>query len=174
MDFNGTTYFNEMKTMVDAAIEKLLKEKPDYEVFAISIWTDANAAASSFNIDSKKNSDEKVDQSNKWSEKYYQQYIAEGDLEQAKLFEPTAARNCNPADFDLRDFEEINNLSIPEDWEEETEGQCWDLLDPILQQIGDYAFEKSAELKRHPDFELAVNGREDWYEFTWPKNKENG
>src|SRR5882724_2391193 len=48
-------------------------------------WTDPNASANSINFDSKLNSDKKIESSNKWAKKYYDQYLAEGDLEQAKL-----------------------------------------------------------------------------------------
>jgi hypothetical protein len=169
MEFDQIAYIAEMKAMVNRSIDRLTQEKPDFEIFTVSLWTDANAAASSISFDSKGNSDKKVGESNAWNEKYYKQYIKEGDFAQAKLFEPTNSRNCNPADFELRDFEEIDNESMPDNWEDETDGECWDILDPILQKIGEYAFEKLSQRKINSDFELAVNGRLDWYEFTWPK-----
>ena len=171
MKFEKAIFIVEMKDMVDKAIRRLIIEKPDFEVFTASIWTDPNASASSINFDSKLNSDKKIESSNNWAKKYYDQYLAEGDLEQAKLFEPRTGRNCNPADFELRDFGEIKNSSIPSDWETETEGRCWAKLEPALTEIGDYAFEKIRQLKTHSDFELSANGRLDWYQFTWPKDR---
>ncbi len=169
MDFDENTYTLEMKTLIDSAIEKLSKEKPGFEIYTVSIWTDANAAVSSINFDSKANSDAKVEESNAWSKKYFDEYTAEGDFEQAKLFEPTGTRNCSPADFELRDYVLLNNASIPEDWEEQSDGDCWDTLGPLLQQVGKYAFDILVAANIAPDFELSVNGREDWYEFTWAK-----
>ena len=167
MEIHKVVYLNEMKSMVNDAIEKIRKEKPDFEIFTVSIWTDPSASASSINFDSKDNSDKNANESYEWNKKHYDTFIAEGDLAQAKLFEPTENRNCNPADFALSDFCEIENLSIPEDWEEETEGECWDILEPLLKEIGEYAYLKIKVLNVHSDFELSVNGRQDWYEFTW-------
>ena len=39
-----------------------------------------------------------------------------------------------------------------------------------LKEIGEYAFNNIDRLKIHPDFELSVNGSQDWYEFTWKKD----
>jgi hypothetical protein len=169
LTFDKKAYLGEMQEMIDRAITRLKNEQKDFKVFTISLWTDPDAAASSFNIDSKENSDKKVEKSNEWNRRYYDQFVSEGDLEQAKLFEPTAIRNCNPADFALRDFEEINHSAIPPDWEMETEGECWNDLEPALKEIGEKCFEMCKDLNLEGDFELSVNGRNDWYEFTWTK-----
>jgi hypothetical protein len=166
MNFKRETYINEMKTMVDKAVEKIINEKISFEIYTMSIWTDPNASISSICLDSKINSDEKIKQSNEWNKKYYDQYIAEGDLKQAKLFEPLT-RNCNPADFHLCEFVEIKNKSIPTNWEDKTGGNCWEDLEPVLKEIGEYAFKKTQELNIHSEFQLSVNGRQDWYEFIW-------
>ncbi len=165
--FNKDLYINEMAEFIDNAFSKIVKEKPDFMIYTLSIWTDPNSSASSINFDSKLNSDQKIKQSNEWNKKYYDQYLAEGDLEQAKLFEPLTTRNCNPADFELRDIIEIRNRSIPKNWEDRTDGECWKYLEPALKEIGEYAFSKIDRLKIHSDFELSVNGSQDWYEFTW-------
>src|SRR5687767_2013054 len=110
MEFRRDQYLCEMKGMVNKAIERLKKEKSDFEVYSLNIWTDPNTAASSINFDSRTNSDVKVGEANGWSRKYYEKYMAEGDLDQARLFEPTD-RNRNPAEFELSDFEELINSS---------------------------------------------------------------
>lgn len=158
--------------MVNKAIERIVLEKPKFEIYTVSIWTDPNAAVSSINFDSKRNSDKNVRRSNEWSKKYHDQFVAEGDLEQAKLFEPRTGRHCNPADFELRNFELINNPSIRvKDWEFQTNGRCWTTLQPVLKEIGAYAFKKLLKLNIHADFELSVNGKKDWYQFTWPQKR---
>lgn len=164
--FNRDKYLSEMKGMVDKAIDRLSKEKSDFEIYSINIWTDPSAAASSINFDTKKNSETKVNESNEWNKKYFDKYTEEGDIEQAKLFEPIE-RNCNPADFELRDFEEVSNSSFPENWEENSNGKCWNVLEPALKEIGEYSFNLIKKYKIHSDFELSVNGRQDWYEFIW-------
>lgn len=166
MRFDKDKYLSEMKGMVDKAVHRLKTEKQDFEIYSLSIWTDPNAATSSINFDSKSNSDLKVAKSTEWNKKYYDMYTADGDLDQAKLFEPIT-RNCNPADFELRDFEELSNSSIPDNWEENTKGECWDILEPALKEVGEYALDKIKNEKIHSDFEMSVNGRQEWYEFTW-------
>jgi hypothetical protein len=170
MAFNRTVFILEMKDLIEKAVQRVSSEKPDFLIFTASIWTDPDACVSSINFDSQANSDKKIESSNKWAKKYYEQYLAEGDLEQAKLFEPRTGRNCNPADFELRDFEEIKNQSMPNHWEAESNGRCWTKLEPALKEIGDYAFERIAKLNIHSNFELAVNGKLDWYQFTWPQS----
>ena len=64
-----------MKSMVDRAINGLKKNKPDFEIFTLSIWTDPNAATSSIGLDSKSNSDNQVKRSNEWNKKYYDKYM---------------------------------------------------------------------------------------------------
>jgi hypothetical protein len=167
MKFNRDTYIKEMKSMVDKSIDKLLIEKPGYEIYTMSICTDPDSATSSINFDSKGNSDNKVKKLNENNKKYFAYHVAEGEFEQAKFFENSILRNCNPADFELPDYNEINNLSIPVGWEVKTKGSCWDELGPALKEIGDYTYAKIKGLTTHPDFELSVNGRLDWYELTW-------
>jgi hypothetical protein len=166
MSFDRDKYLSEMKDMVDKAVLRLKTENKDFEIYSLSIWTDPSASASSISFESKKHSDLKVAKSNDWNKKYYEMYTAEGNFEQAKLFEPIT-RNCNPADFELRDFEELSNSSIPDNWEEKTKGACWDILEPALKEIGDYTLDIIRNETLHSDFEISVNGRQDWYEFTW-------
>jgi hypothetical protein len=167
MPFDKINYLKEMKSMVDKAIEKLQTEKSILKIYSVSIWTDPNAAASSINIDTKANSDKQVEQANSYDKKKYDEFLAEGNLEMAELFKTTAERNCNPADFILRDFIEIEHPDFDENWESESDGKCWALLIPTLTEIGEYAFEKIQSLNLENDFELAVNSDRDWYDKTW-------
>lgn len=166
--FDKSLYIKEMTKMVDEAARRLQIEKPTFKIYTASIWTDPNAAASSISFDSKENSLTNVKKSTKWSKKYYVQYLAEGNLEQAELFKPIeVTRDCNPADFELRDFEETIHKSFPESWESVTEGQCWKKLEPALIEVGNFAFEKIKSLNVEYDFELSINSERDWYDKTW-------
>jgi hypothetical protein len=166
--FDKALYLKEMKKMVDEAINRLQAEKPSLSIYTVSIWTDPNAAMSSINFDSKENSLAKVEKANEWSIKYYEQYLAEGDLEQAELFKPiNGTRIVNPADFLLRDFEQIKNRSFPANWEGDTDGKCWKHLNPALTEVGDYAFLRIKNLNVENGFELAVNSEQDWYDKIW-------
>lgn len=167
MKFNKQVYLNEMRQLVDDALEKMQTQHADFEVFTASIWTDPNAAASSINFDSKENSDKENERANAWAKIHYDTYMAEGNIEQAAFFAPRFERNCNPADFLLRDFVECVNTSIPLNWEEKTKGKCWNVVEPLLKEVGEYAFEQLKQLKITTDFELSVNDREDWYGFIW-------
>lgn len=166
--FDKTLYLSEMMTMIDKAISRLQSEKPDFKIYTASIWTDLNAVASSIGFDSKENSLNNVKKSNEWNKKYYDQYIEEGDLDQAELFKPNeGTRICNPANFELRDFEEATHKSFLENWENETDGKCWKDLEPALVEIGEIYFPKIKTLNVEDGFELSINSEQDWYDKTW-------
>lgn len=169
MAFDKENYLTEMKSMVDKAIERLKAEKPEFVIYTVSIWTDPNAAASAISFDSHRNSLLKVRESNEFDKQQYEELIAEGDFESAQLFKPETwmQRNCNPADFELRDFEEIHHPDIPINWEYEKGGRCWPQLKPALTEIGNYAFKKIQTMPIEPDFELAINSKKDWYDKIW-------
>jgi hypothetical protein len=170
-NFNTQLYQLEMTNLVDEAIAKINTEKPDFLIFTVSIWTEANAAISSVCIDSEVNSKMKVEKGNERNKEYYERFIQEGDLEQAELFKPVETRNYNPADFELRDYVEMPNKSFQINWEETSRGKCWKLLERELIKIGREAFDKFRKCKIHDNFELSVNGRNDWCEFTWNDSK---
>jgi hypothetical protein len=166
--FDKALYFSEMTTMIDKAIRRLQSEKLGFRIYTASIWTDPNASVSAISFDSKKNSLDKVDKSNEGNKKYYDQYIEEGDLDQAELFKPIEeTRVCNPADFELKNFEEIAHKSFPANWETKTNGKCWKDLEPALIQIGEIYFQKIKKLNIEEGFELSINSERDWYDKTW-------
>jgi len=167
MKFKSTAYIAEMKQLVDQSLEKIARENPDFEIYTIGIWTDANAAASAVNFDSKRNSDEKCQRSNEFNKKQNEYWITQGDCKMAELFQQQLHRNCNPADFELRNFLTITNRSVPRHWEEKTDGAYWAELEPALKEVGEYAFQTMGKVKMHADIEVGVNGKLDWYQFTW-------
>lgn len=69
--------------------------------------------------------------------------MAAGDIEMAQLLNPiNDTRMGNPADYDLRNYRLIMHRSFPKDWESDTEGLCWEQLEPALVEIGNYCFSK--------------------------------
>jgi hypothetical protein len=171
MKFKYSMYIDEMKKLIDDALDKINRENPEFEIYTVSIWTDANAAASAINFDSKSNSDIKCRKSNEFNEEQKKYWTSRGGIEMAKLFEPETGRNCNPADFHLRNFSTIKNRSVPSRWEERTDGKCWTELEPALKEVGEYTFQKMTAAKVRSDLEVGVNGKLDWYQFTWAKVK---
>ncbi|KAB1231596.1 hypothetical protein [Chryseobacterium viscerum] len=169
MLFNKENYLAEMKQMIDNALHRLKAEKPKFIIYSVSIWTDPNAASSAISFDSLKNSVREVHLSNEFDKEQYDEFIAEGDVDSAELFKPETwiKRNCNPANFELKDFEEISHPNIPINWEYEKGGRCWQQLKPALTEIGNYAFKQIQKMTIEEDFELAVNGKNDWYETVW-------
>ncbi|WP_146153479.1 hypothetical protein [Adhaeribacter arboris] len=157
-----------MENLINKAIDKM-KSNDAFKIYTASIWTDPNAAASSISFDSEENSILKVKSSDEFLKKHYDRLIAKGEFEEAQSFLPETRRNTNPADFELRDLVEISNLSFPINWEEESDGACWNELEPLLLKIGEQTFHRLQELNLHQEFKLAVNGPEDWYEHIWKK-----
>ncbi|WP_139924114.1 hypothetical protein [Hymenobacter sp. DG01] len=169
MPFDKVHYLNEMRAMIDKAFARMHIIHPIYEVYTVSIWTDPNAGASSISFDSKMHSDQQNARFNELLQRHQLRLSAVEDQQKSEVFEPLTGHNDNPADFEIPDFEEVQHECIELNWEFDSDGECWDLLEPALQEIGNYAFVQSHLLQKHPEFELAVNGRHDWYESTWPK-----
>lgn len=167
MRFDEQAYHDEMVVLLFAAIQRMNSEHEGTEIYTINIWTDPNAARSAVNIDSFANSVAKVEQQNAWSKKHYDRLIAKGEFEEARLFQPTGGRLCNPADFAFREIATIKNVSFDESWEEESAGKCWDALEPALLRLGQVARQVFSALKLHPEAELSVNSRRDWYDHSW-------
>lgn len=158
-------YKEEMLQLVNEAIENMKTEKQDFEVFTICIYSDFNSCYSAVCIDSKQHSDKSLLKSRQWQEEKYQEYLAQGNLEQAELFKPSdEIRGTNPADFELSDFVSIENASFPENYEKDNSEECWEMAMLVLSEVAQIAFKKVKEaLQIHPLFELAINGEEDWY-----------
>jgi hypothetical protein len=152
------SYIKELNLLLGKAISKMRQKIPHFIIYTASIWTDRSAKASSINFDSKKNSLRMIEHSNEFAKKYYDKYIAEGDFKSAELFKPKKQiRFCNPADFELADFEEIEHSYVPPQWYS------------ILMKFGKYAFEKIIlELNvDKQDFEFGINSTKDWYDKVW-------
>ncbi len=169
MKFKSAVYFAEMKPFINDAIEKLANNNPEFEIYTVALWTDANAAVSAISFDSKLNSDEHCRKSNEFNEKQKEYWTSRGDIKMAELFTAHSVRNCNPADFELRNYLKIENRSFPRNWEEKTGGNCWEVLEPVLKEIGEYLFQALINSRMHSDLEVGVNGSLDWYQFTWTK-----
>ena len=155
---NQDNYFTELNLMLEKAISRMKKEKPDFIIYTASIWTDKDAKASAINFDNKENSLKMIEQSNEYEKKYYDKYIAEGDFKLAELFKPKEQiRFRNPADFELADFEVFDHSSIPSKWHS------------ILVKFGKLAFEKIiVELNvDNENFEFGINSTKNWYDKTW-------
>lgn len=158
-------YKEEMLQLVNEAIEKMKIEKQDFEVFTICIYTDFNSCYSAVSFDSKQHSDKSLFKSRQWQEEKYQKYLAQGNLEQAELFKPSdEIRETNPAEFELSDFVCVENVSFPENYEEDNSEEYWKMATPVLSEVAQIAYKKVKEaLQTHPLLELAINGEEDWY-----------
>lgn len=169
--FDKSLFFKEMYKMVNKAMRRMETELPHFKIYTINIWTDANAAASAINFDSKAHSLESIKQQNVRLKKYYKYFASQGNLEAAAGFKPNKkTRVFNPADFELRCFEETDNKSFQKGWEHKTNGRCWQQLEPALIEIGDYAFMLSKVLELEKGFELSINSKIEWYDTTWREN----
>jgi len=167
MPFNKELYKKEMLEMIKRALKRINKTNTDFEIYTVSIWTDPNAGISAISFDSKENSDRVVKEANKWSKKHYDKLIKENKADEAEMYLPSEGRSSNPADFELSNFTECDNNAFDENWEQASNGKCWAELEPMLMQIGEAAFIEIQRMNLSPDFQLGVNGRNDWYEFTW-------
>jgi len=167
MEFDEQLYLVEMETLLRSAKAKLISEYPNLMVYTVSIWTDPEAAVSAVNFDTAENSQAKVEQQNQWNRGHYEGAIADGDHALAEFFKPQTSRNYNPADFFLTRFRQTKHRSIEHAWETNSDGKCWEALEPALYQVGTFANMLLANLKLHPEAELGVNSRLDWFDAAW-------
>lgn len=168
MRFEEQRYYDEMGLLLRTAKQALKAEHPGLPIYTIAIWTDPDAAVSAVNFDTYANSVARVAAQNQWSKVHYDRLIRQGDADQAKLFLPSRGWLYNPADFALSQFRVTKHSSFDPHWEEDSRGQCWDLLEPALSHVGEAAMDLFRDILLHPDAELGVNGRSDWYALSWP------
>ncbi|MBI1852780.1 MAG: hypothetical protein HYR85_20760 [Planctomycetes bacterium] len=169
-------YLEEMDTLLADAKRNLITESPDTEVYTVSIWTDPNSAVSTVSFDTQENSVEHVRQSNEWNKKYYDEYMAEGDTEQAALFLPVEGRNENPADFRFREIATVKHRSFaPENapmqiagGDSPVDSAIWPALEPLLQVVQERARSLFRDLRLHAEARLAINSPEAWYDHEIP------
>lgn len=142
MEFDSELFKKEIVEMISTGIEKI-KLKED-KIYTMSICIDTNSQYSSLHFDTKQSSDE---------------------------FDSPEYRNYSPADFKYGDFQSFDNKSFIENWEDETDGKCWNVLSPILNQICLKLLQNEVnELKKHQDFILTCSGPNDWCEFEYQIN----
>ena len=92
--------------MISDGIDQINNQKD--VIYTMSLCIDVNSQYSSLHFDTKEASDE---------------------------FSGTEYRNDSPADFKYGNFTSSDNKSFMENWEDESEGQCWSELAPILKNI---------------------------------------
>jgi hypothetical protein len=165
-------YLHEMDGLLVDAMQELLTQAPDIQIYTISIWTDPNAAASAVDFDTLENSNQVVQRSNAWNKGYYDKYMASGDEEQARLFLPSQNRNQNPANFQFDRAAFVKHDSFNRlDWPMQIAGgdkpvasPIWPVLEVLLKTVQERAKALYRDLTLHPDAKIAVNSPHSWYD----------
>ena len=167
MGFKAVEYERELHALVERATSLWRSAPARPLIYTVSIWTDPNAGRSAVSFDTRANSNAKVEQSNAWSKTQYDRLMEEGETEEAELFLPNEGRNTNPADFAFRNLVECAHSAFPDDWEETSEGRCWNELEPLLLALGKAMSSELGPLGVERDAEIGVNSRRDWYDKCW-------
>lgn len=168
MTFDATLYQQEMADLLTAAVRILQRDHAGMLIFTVSIWTDPNAAVSTVCVDTEEHSAMQLARSALWSNTRYERLMAEGKTENAKQFAPREIeRNANPADFAVQ-LLSTKHDAFQRNWEETSDGACWDLLEPALLRAAEMAEEVFSVLPLHTNARLAVNSRRDWYDSERP------
>ncbi|MBI1374639.1 MAG: hypothetical protein GC159_18125 [Phycisphaera sp.] len=166
MEWNETLYKLEVEQLIDRAVDLLLQDHSSIHIYTVSIWTDPDAAISALSIDTEEHSKSHVESHGAYNAKQRKYWLDAGDEEMANLFNNELDRCRNPADFELRNLVKCEHQAFEPLWAERTEGQCWDVLEPALLQIADYAVERFNKLRLADDAMLGVNSRRDWFDHT--------
>ena len=160
---NEKAYLREMSTLIDKAAKRWRTKRRPPPIFAIAIWTDAQACASGFNIETRRNSDRAIRREREFNKKERAYWLREGDRAMAKLFDPDRARtrNDNPADFEFARLAEVKHRSFDCAW-----GQtpaAFKRLLPLLVQARNEAAQAFSMFPLDPEAEVAVNTARSWY-----------
>ena len=83
--------------VLDAAMAELRAAGVD--VFSFALYHDHESGAVSVCVDTEENSWRAVDESNRYSAAHFQEAIAQGDLQQAALWQANTGRNLSLGDF---------------------------------------------------------------------------
>jgi hypothetical protein len=160
---NEKAYLREMSSLIEKAATRWRAKKRPPEIFAIAIWTDAQACASGFNIETRRNSDRAIKRAIEFNKKERAYWLREGDRGMAKLFNPEQARrrNDDPADFEFAMLAEVKHRSFDRAW-----GQtpaAFKKLVPLLVQARNEAAKTFAAFPLDPEAEVAINTARSWY-----------
>lgn len=168
--FHRARYLDEMRELAERAVVFFQQVHPATEVYTISVWTDADARHSAVAFDTFDNSAKFVAGLKAFAEAERAKLLAQGDAGLAAHFERFLRidRNTSPADFQFRIVAEVANRSFPRHWEERSGGACWDELESALAEVARLTIPIFQRLRAHPQAELGVNGRRDWYDRRWP------
>ena len=140
-DFDARLYRLEMSQLLALAKEKYLNATTKPRVFVMSIWTDANAAASAIALETLQHSTEFT-----------------GD---------SAIHNDSPADFEYRFFAECDHKSFPLNWEESSQGTCWLTLNEELKKVGELALTVLSGFEFESNAIIGINSDRDWFDTQW-------
>lgn len=166
--FNEKLYQQEMTELLTGAARILQRDCPDMLIFTVNMWTDPNAAVSRVCVDTEEHSAMELAKSAMWSKAQYEKLMAGGQTELAKHFAPREfERESSSADFALQVLS-IQHSAFPWNWEETSEGACWDVLEPALLKAAETAEKIFSVLPLHTNARLAVNSRRDWYDSERP------
>lgn len=162
---NSDAYKLELLKIVDEAIDRL-KGTADFELYSLSIWTDVGAGASSVSADSFANSERVQEDDRRWMENLKARMLAKGETRffQEGSSDKAPSRNTEPAAFLLPNIASVDHTLWVMDSEEDLELRKQ--VDRVLALARDYAVSRcKSELLCHPDAEVAISSREDWYDF---------
>jgi hypothetical protein len=133
----------------------------------VSIWTDPDAAVSAVSVETLEHSLVRVEEANRYDDRWREYLLERGNTEMAALF-GVATRNCNPADFAFRDIATLDHASFDRLWEELSAGDCWNVLEPALREVAGETAASFSGFALHTDAVLGVNSRRDWFDHTVP------
>lgn len=152
---NRQRYESDIRSMIDKAFKRLLREHPKIQVYTISIWTDLEARKSAIAIDTKAHSDARSKSqiaSRVRDAKRYPELYSPPSTEELKI-----QRICNPADFKFPRMATRCHY-----WHKGS--FTWNLLRSALRRAQAYAIQQAASLRVHEDAMISINSSQDWYD----------
>ena len=95
-------------------VDEALSKASNIDIYTFAIYHDHESGFVSVCIDTKKNSEQRLEDSNKYSMKHFRRTIDEGNLDEAVLWQANIGRNLSLGDFEAVNIaeREIGETSI--------------------------------------------------------------
>lgn len=88
-----------MKAIFEQIIQSALATESQIDIYTLALHYDHHAQTASVCIDSKANSDQQVREQNAYNLEFFKRIVADGNLNEAALWQANSGRNLNLADF---------------------------------------------------------------------------
>ena len=161
-------YLSEMLALVESAHDKWDSLNPQPAIYAISIWTDVQAASSVLAIQTPEHARDCLAALRAQIELFRKGALERGDFKIAEMFDHPIPRHVEPADFKYRSFCEVQHKPFEFEVDPGEIRKFEASLVPLLIKVRDKCALAFAGFPVDPGAEVAISSDRDWYDLPVP------